>query len=126
MRLYRYPRAARLARSRDYERARREGKRIVAPPLALLAVPRRQGLSRLGLAVGRRIGKAVVRNRWKRAIREAFRLNHRRLRRPYDIVVSVWRTAPVTEVRRVEAAFLQAVEELNASDAPPGDGCPGS
>ncbi|HBE70232.1 MAG TPA: ribonuclease P protein component [Planctomycetaceae bacterium] len=35
--------------------------------------------AKLGLAVGRRVGNAPVRNRWKRLIREAFRLERHRL-----------------------------------------------
>ena len=35
------------------------------------------GTARLGLAVSRRVGNAVVRNRWKRRIREGFRLQRR-------------------------------------------------
>ena len=42
---------------------------------------------RLGLAVGRVVGNAVVRNRWKRLLREAFRLERRQLPAGMDLVV---------------------------------------
>ena len=42
---------------------------------------------RLGVVAGRTIGGAVQRNRAKRRLREAFRLNRHRLRDKYDIVL---------------------------------------
>ena len=50
---------------------------------------RRNGLKfcRLGLALGRRVGNAVVRNHWKRKIREAFRKQQRDFPAGLDIVV---------------------------------------
>jgi ribonuclease P protein component len=43
--------------------------------------------SRLGLSVSRKIGTAVVRNRWKRLIRECFRLSREQLPSGIDLVV---------------------------------------
>lgn len=44
-------------------------------------------VTRLGLSVSRKVGNAVVRNRWKRLIREAFRLSQHELPGPLDVVI---------------------------------------
>jgi ribonuclease P protein component len=45
------------------------------------------GVTRLGLSISRKVGNAVARNRWKRLIREAFRLAQHELPTGLDLVV---------------------------------------
>lgn len=67
-----FPKAVRLRESRDYQRVQRAGKRF--PGRRLVAVVlRRSGGPRFGMAVSRKVGGAVVRNRVKRHLREAIR-----------------------------------------------------
>jgi ribonuclease P protein component len=62
-------------------------------PLIVHTLPTALPEPRLGLSVGRRVGKAVVRTRIKRMLREAFRLGRGELPGPeggsYDIIVGV-------------------------------------
>jgi len=60
----------------------------VADPLLVLYVrPNQLAYSRLGLSVSRKVGNAVVRNRWKRLVREAFRRHRHQLPAGLDLVV---------------------------------------
>jgi ribonuclease P protein component len=55
---------------------------------ALLVLPRTEGPARIGLTVSRKVGNAVVRNRVRRRLREAFRRRWATLP-PVDLVCIV-------------------------------------
>jgi ribonuclease P protein component len=69
------PRANRLTRSRDFDAVYRRGRSTSTRYLVLYWFPREGGElgSRLGIAIPRKAGNAVTRNRLKRRLREAWR-----------------------------------------------------
>jgi len=69
---------------------------------------------RLGLSIGKRVGNAVVRGRFKRMMREAFRHQRLELPRPneggaYDIVVNS-RKHDALSLDEYTKMFVEAVE----------------
>jgi ribonuclease P protein component len=63
----------RLTRSEDFKRVRRSGKSYAHPLVVLIVQKSDQPRVRVGVAAGRTVGTAVIRNRTKRLLREAMR-----------------------------------------------------
>ena len=63
----------RLTRSEDFKRVRRSGKSYAHPLVVLIVQKSDQPRLRVGVAAGRTVGTAVLRNRTKRLLREAMR-----------------------------------------------------
>ena len=80
----------RLHLKNDFKDIIQSGKRIQDKNLVLWykLVPLNQNQKRMGLVVSKKLGGAVVRNRTKRLLREAFRLNQERLKDGVDYIFS--------------------------------------
>jgi len=75
--------------------------------LVLYARKNRTDTNRVGITVSKKLGKAVVRNRIRRRIREAYRLNEQKFLPGWDIVI-------VARSRAVEVSFQKLTESLLA------------
>jgi ribonuclease P protein component len=75
--------------------------------------------SRLGLTVTRKSGNAVMRNRIKRALREAFRRNRHKLERPMDLVINARAATAEREPVSLERDLLQCYARLSGRGSRP-------
>ena len=85
------------------------GKSAVNPCLAVYCRKNNLGYSRLGLTVGVKLGKAVVRNRTRRRIKEAYRIHEGAFLPGYDIVVVARVRAAHSRYRELERSLLSPV-----------------
>jgi ribonuclease P protein component len=90
-------RANRLRHSSQFQRVRREGRTYSERLLRLTVAPNRRKQTRCGFVVSKRIGGAVQRNRAKRRVREAVRLDFDHIARGLDLVFVI-RTPEVGDV----------------------------
>lgn len=96
-----FTKAARLRRRSDYLRVQTQGKRLHTRHFGVTLAPPEVLISRLGLVVTRRFGKAVQRNRMKRLLREFFRRHQGQL--PHrDLVIMAKKGAETLSFSQVE------------------------
>lgn len=79
--------AERLKKRPQFLRARRNGWRQQGRRVIVYVVANDAGHPRLGVTVSRRVGNAVVRNRWKRRLREIFRRGKHHFGDSHDVVI---------------------------------------
>jgi ribonuclease P protein component len=106
-----YPKTARILRAADFRKAYNQGTRFTGRLFAAfcLRVPAEERSAsnvqgpRLGFTLPRAFGKAVLRNRVKRRLREALRVRLSEIASEWDIVINPRRpaiAAPIEELRR--------------------------
>lgn len=79
--------------------------------LVLYARHNREGKSRVGFTVSKKLGHAVVRNRTRRRLREIYRLNEQSLAPGYDIVIVARSRAVEAPFGKLTASFLGLAEK---------------
>ncbi|NVM57724.1 MAG: ribonuclease P protein component [Desulfobacterales bacterium] len=79
--------AERISRRADFQRLARYGRRIHRDHFVVLYSRNSLGNLRLGVTVNKKVGRAVIRNRIKRLVRERFRVSKAMFDGTYDINV---------------------------------------
>ena len=107
------PSERRLRHSADFSRVYRQ--RRAASDSHLLVYGAKNGFpqARIGLSVSRKVGPSVCRNRWKRAIREAFRTHLTEIPGGIDWVV-IPRQGAIPQQAAVVRSLLELTSKIAA------------
>ncbi|MCB6366032.1 ribonuclease P protein component [Intestinibacillus massiliensis] len=101
-----------IKENRDFRRLYHRGKSAATRYVVVYCAKNRLGRNRIGLTVSTKLGGAVVRNRIKRLLREAYRLHEAEFKTGYDFVLVARGRAAGAKCREIEKALLAAMDEL--------------
>ncbi|MBA3815315.1 MAG: ribonuclease P protein component [Parachlamydiaceae bacterium] len=86
--------------------------RYVGDWIVIEARPNKFALSRLGITVTKRYGKATIRNRFKRVVREAFRLCRQQIKSGFDLNIKPRNLANTAKMQDVMGEFLRFLAKI--------------
>jgi len=121
------PREHRLRKHAEFELVYRGGRRHFSPVLTAFYLLRAAEAAsnpqcgsdpRVGITVGRTMGKATVRNRIKRRVRAAVTLNLGRLTRPVDVVINPKKVAEEVEFEQLCSEIGRAFDVIEQKAVP--------
>jgi ribonuclease P protein component len=113
-----FPKHFRLLRRAEFRRVYEQGQRRSASLCTVFLLSNGLEHSRLGITVTGKVGKAVMRNRLKRRLREVFRMHRPEIAPGWDIVVNP--RAQVAEARfeKLTQEFLRLMPKREIPQGP--------
>jgi len=108
-----YPKRVRLRTRRQYQRVSYHCEKFLGNWILLDYRSNRNGITRLGITVTKRFGKAHDRNRFKRLVREAFRRLLNQMPPGIDINVKPRTQAKEAKLVDILQELMQFVEKFN-------------
>lgn len=101
----------RIKEHRDFRRLYAKGKNLVAKDVVIYVAKGRRNRTRMGVAVGKKIGCAVRRNRAKRVLRAAFSAVEQQLIPGYDYILVARSVTPYHKSTQVEESLRQLLSQ---------------
>ena len=95
-----------------FRRMYRKGRSSVQGGLVVYCQKNKQGKTRLGVTVSTKLGKAVVRNRVRRQLREIYRLHLHEMKKGYDLILVGRVKAVHTPYSKLDKQYGRALEAL--------------
>jgi ribonuclease P protein component len=96
----------------QFRRIYKSGISCVRPTLVLYTKPNGLKINRLGITVSKKIGKAHIRNRAKRRLREVFRANASVLKCGYDFILVARGYTATAPFSKLNEDFVAAAKEV--------------
>lgn len=104
---YKFKKINRLKSKKSFQLVYAKGRTVVDAMSVFYIHPQENDNVQIGLAVGKKLGCAVIRNRVKRLMREVFRIHQAELKKGYHIVWMARRKLTKADYKTFERVFLR-------------------
>ena len=115
-----FSKAERLRKRKEFLGVYERGDKIQSTYFVLYMLENGRPHHRLGITASRKIGRAVVRNRIKRRLREIFRTNKQAVFPHCDLVVNAKRSAARARNQQIQEDILKGILRWKRKATPPG------
>ena len=107
-----YNRSMRLCKSDDYSTVFKNGVKFNSASFVIICHKNEIGPTRLGIIVSRKVGRAVLRNYFKRIFRDIFRIEYDCIKSGLDIVLIVKKRATFKNYFQLKSEFVDICNRL--------------
>lgn len=105
--IYSFSKQNRLKSKKSFQFVYNKGRSVVDGMSVFYILPLQDDDIKIGMAVGKKLGCAVVRNRMKRLMREVFRMHKPELKTGFHIVWVARRKLAKADLKTYERVFLR-------------------
>lgn len=112
--MLRMPKSERLRKNSEFAAVFERGRSFPGKKVVVYLLENGLPFNRVGVAVSRKLGGAVVRNRLKRVMKEAYRANEAGLRKGLDLVLVPRSRAKTASFQEVKAELFEVFSECGA------------
>ena len=103
-----------LRKDSDFRKVYRHGKSVANRLLVMYTLPNKSEKNRVGISVSKKVGKANIRNKARRRIKESYRLNiDGNIKAGYDIVFIARVAIKDANYTEIEKAMKHLVKKAN-------------
>lgn len=97
-------------KNNEFQYIYKNGKSYANKYLVMYVMKNKEGKSKLGISVSKKVGNSIVRHRFARLVREAYRLNKEMFNSSLNIIVIARVGAKDKNFKEIESAFLHLLK----------------
>ena len=106
-----------LKKNYEFKRLYNKGKSAASKYIAVYVRKNGRDENRLGITVSTKLGGAVRRNRIRRRLKEAYRINEHKLRKGHDLVIVARMSSQDAKWSELEASVLTLFTKLGIMES---------